>query len=275
MIELYHHGSSVCAAKVRFALAEKAIEPDKYHYIDIFKGEQFNKEYLSINPKAVVPALVHNGNIFTESTIICEYIDDAFPGPPLKPDDPYALAKMRQWAKMVDDEIHFACRDLTFVCCHRHILLRLGKAGNKKPEVSTPKQSSLDKWPERRREIIELGFDAPGIDQMIRFLDTLLFKAEEALKDHMWLAGDSFSLADIALTPYINRLNMLCMANMWEDDRLPYVSKWFGRIQSRLTFKRALLDWCPEDLTRDLKTFGAQSWPQVGSTIGIGLPCQA
>ena len=44
MIELYHHGSSVCAAKVRFALGEKGFDW-KGHYLDILKGDQFAPEY--------------------------------------------------------------------------------------------------------------------------------------------------------------------------------------------------------------------------------------
>ena len=50
MLELYHHGSSVCAAKVRFALAEKGVGVDQSHYIDILAGEQFTDEYRAINP---------------------------------------------------------------------------------------------------------------------------------------------------------------------------------------------------------------------------------
>ena len=65
MLELYHHGSSVCAAKVRIVLEEKGLEYKK-HYIDILKGEQFNPDYLKINPKGVVPTLVDDGKIVTE-----------------------------------------------------------------------------------------------------------------------------------------------------------------------------------------------------------------
>jgi glutathione S-transferase len=55
MLELYHHGSSACAAKVRFALGEKGLGWVG-HYVDILKGEQFRPEFpLAINPKAVVP----------------------------------------------------------------------------------------------------------------------------------------------------------------------------------------------------------------------------
>ena len=60
MIELYHHGSSVCAAKVRLTLAEKGVEW-KGHYVDILKGDQFSPDYIKLNPKAVVPTLVHDG----------------------------------------------------------------------------------------------------------------------------------------------------------------------------------------------------------------------
>jgi glutathione S-transferase len=84
MIDLYHHGSSVCAAKVRLVLAEKEIVW-KGHYVDILKGDQFSPEYLNLNPKAVVPTLVHDGNVILESTVICEYLDEVFPHPPLKP----------------------------------------------------------------------------------------------------------------------------------------------------------------------------------------------
>ena len=50
MLTLYHHGSSACAAKVRFALAEKQLEWEGV-YIDILAGEQFRPEYLCVNPK--------------------------------------------------------------------------------------------------------------------------------------------------------------------------------------------------------------------------------
>ena len=81
MLELYHHGSSACAAKVRFALAEKRLAWTG-HYVDILAGEQFAPAFLAINPKAVVPVLVHDGAVIPESTVICEYVEDAFPAYP-------------------------------------------------------------------------------------------------------------------------------------------------------------------------------------------------
>ena len=269
MLELYHHGSSVCAAKVRFALAEKGVVPDEMHYVDILKGEQFDPDYLRINPKAVVPALVHNDKIINESTVICEYVNDAFDGASLMPADPLARAAVRLWEKAVDEQLHPACGELTFVCCHRHIVMRLGEEKLREFLTSTPDQSVTSTWKERKKEIVRLGFEAPGIDNTIRMYDGYLQTMDEALREHEWLAGAAFSLADISLTPYINRLDMLSMSGMWTDGRYPYVEAWFERIKVMDSFGPAFLDWCPEELTRDLKNFGAQSWPDVQRIIGM------
>lgn len=269
MLELYHHGSSVCAAKVRFAFAEKGIVADKMHYVDILNGEQFEPEYIKINPKAVVPALVHDDKIINESTLICEYVDEVFPGTSLMPDDPYVRTQVRLWTKAVDEQLHPACGELTFVCCHRHIVMRLGKEKLVKFLESTPDQSVTSKWKQRKQEIVRMGFDAPGIDDTIRLYDSYLSKMDATLADNKWLAGDTFTLADVALAPYVNRLDMLSMARMWSDGRLPHLEDWFDRLKVNPNFTSAFLDWCPEELTNDLKTFGEQSWPDVKQIIGM------
>ena len=161
MIEPYHHGSSVCAAKVRFALAEKGV-PWQGHYIDILTGDQFDPAYLKLNPKAVVPTLVHDGEVITESTVICEYLDEVFPDPPLKPATSRERATMRQWTKAVDEDLHPACAEVTFVTCHRHIIKRLPPADFARFLDSTPPQSVTPQWHARKKEIITMGFAAPG-----------------------------------------------------------------------------------------------------------------
>ena len=269
VLELYHHGSSVCAAKVRFALAEKGIQPDEMHYIDILKGEQFDPAYVEINPKAVVPSLVHDGKIINESTVICEYINDVYPGRSLIPENAYERAQMRIWTKAVDEQLHPACGELTFVCCHRHIIQRLGKEKLQEFLNSTPDISVTSKWKERKKEIVREGFDAPGIKDTIRLYDNYLSKMEVSLTDHQWLVGDELSLADVGLAPYVNRLDMLSMSGIWENGRLPNVEDWFSRIKSLPSFIPTFLDWCPTELTNDLKNFGEQSWPEVKEILDI------
>ena len=260
-IELYHHGSSVCAAKVRFALGEKGLEWQG-HYLDILKGDQFDPQYMKLNPKALVPTLLHDGNVVVELTVINEYLDDAFPDPTLKPKAPADRAEMRLWTKAVDELLHPACADITFVSCHRHIIRRLPQKEYEAFLNSTPPLSISPTWHARKKEVVTLGFDAPGLAQTFRLYDGHLQKMEHALADRPWLAGETLSLADIAVTPYVNRLDMLGMSEMWTVRR-PRVADWFARIKARPAFKPALLDWCPKDLTDDLKTFGQQSWPSV------------
>jgi Glutathione S-transferase, N-terminal domain len=153
MLELYHHGSSVCAAKVRLMLAEKGLDWQG-HYIDILKGDQFAPDYVKLNPKAVVPTLVHDGKVLTESTLICEYLDEVFPDPPLKPADPHARWQMRMWTKAVDDQVHPACAELTFSCTHRHTLARLPPDELERFLDATPAQSVKPGWKARKREIV-------------------------------------------------------------------------------------------------------------------------
>ena len=98
MLVLYHHNISVCAQKVRIALAEKKLPYERRH-INLMKAEQVSPDYLKINPKGVVPALVHNGQPVIESTVIMEYLDDAFPERPLRPAAPLARARMRVWRR--------------------------------------------------------------------------------------------------------------------------------------------------------------------------------
>jgi glutathione S-transferase len=86
MLELYHSINSVCAQKVRVALAEKGLEY-KSHLMTL-RGDQFDPQYMKLNPNGVVPTLVHDGRPVIESAVILYYIDEVFAKPPLMPADP-------------------------------------------------------------------------------------------------------------------------------------------------------------------------------------------
>jgi glutathione S-transferase len=267
MLELYHHGSSVCAAKVRLALAEKDVAVDKYHYIDILKGEQFTADYLRVNPAAVVPTLVHDGRVISESTLICEYVDEAFNGPKLQFDEPYLRYGMRIWMKAVDELLHPACAEVTYVSCHRHIINALSPADLEAYLNNTPERSVKGAWRARKRVLVERGFDAPGVDAYFRLYDNYLSRMEHALADSEWLAGNQLSLADIALAPYVNRLDMLSMTSLWAGGRRPKVEDWFERMRQRPSFAPSLTDCCPPELTANMKRYGAESWPNVEAML--------
>jgi len=266
MLELYHHGSSVCAAKVRLCLEEKRVAWEG-HYIDILKGEQFTDSYLRINPKGVVPTLIHDGYIVPDSTVICEYLEDVFTNIPLRPRNPREHARSLHWTKAVDEELHPACGELTFAASHRFTVLRLGEKKVEEFLNSTPESSVTLNWHSRKKEIVRHGFQAAGIAEKVRLYDRYLKKMESELTKSAWLAGDRVSLADVAMLPYVMRLDMLSMSAMWQDGRLPLVEKWLDNFKARPSFLPAIWKWIPEELTNDLKTNGQRSWPEVAEII--------
>ena len=148
-------------------------------------------------------------------------------------------------------------------------MLRLGEEGVEKFLDATPVLSVTANWHEAKKEIVRHGFKASGASEKVKLYDLYLHKMEEVLLDRKWLAGEDFTFADIALTPYVNRLDMLALSGMWKNKRLPRVAEWFSRIKERSSFKPSFLDWCPEDLTNDLKNFGSQSWPEVAQILKI------
>ena len=269
---LYHHGSSVCAAKVRFAMAQKELSWEGI-YFDILKGEQFTPEYLKINPKAVVPTLIHNDIIIPDSTVIIEYLDQLTPETSVHPNDPWERAQCRYWTKAVDEDLHPACGAVTFVCSHRHTVMKnLGPAGLKDFLASTPKFSVTSNWKDQKDNFIRNGFNAPGATEKIKLYDSYLFKMEDALNNGTeWLVGNKFSIADISMTPYVNRLAMMSMRGMWENNRLPNVEKWFAKIEALPNFKKCLIDWVPDELASDLLKNGAKSWPEVAKILEIDI----
>ena len=271
MLELYHHGSSVCAAKVRMYLHEKGLEWTG-HYIDILKGDQFDPEYIKLNPKAVVPTLIHDGEVICDSTVICEYVEDEFTDVPLRPSVALEHARVLYWTKAVDEALHPACGFVTFLASHRHIVLKLGPEKVEQFLQSTPEMSVTADWHETKKSIVRNGLDAAGAAAKVNLYDHYLQNMEKTLKDHDWLAGENFTFADIAMTPYVNRLEMLSMSGIWANGRLPNVEEWFARIKARPSFKPALVDWLPDDLGHDMQTFGAQSWPEIARMVGIEQP---
>jgi glutathione S-transferase len=67
MLTLYDFGNSVCCRKVRITMSAKGLTWDAIK-VDLFKTEQYDPKYLRLNPKGVVPTLVHNGKPVIEST---------------------------------------------------------------------------------------------------------------------------------------------------------------------------------------------------------------
>jgi ganglioside-induced differentiation-associated protein 1 len=255
MLFLYHGTTSVCAVKARLTLAEKNLAWDG-EVLDLQRGDQHRPEYRKLNPNDVVPTLVHDGRVVIESTLIIEYLDEAFPAPPLMPADPYARAQARLWMKKIDDYLHAACSTVTFAIAFRKVLLRKTPAELEARFAAMPDPA----YRERQRLSILHGVAAPHVPPALRAFDRYIGEMEQALAVAPYLAGETYSLADIAATPYVNRAAALGMDRLWVGRR-PRVEEWFARMQTRLSFAPAVTKWVTDadrdrfDIPRD-ETWG-------------------
>jgi glutathione S-transferase len=254
MLTLYHGRTSVCSVKVRLALAEKGVAFDSR--ILTLRGDQFEPEYLKLNPNAVVPTLVHVRNILVESTVIAHYVDEAFSGPPLMPAEPLARAKVRLIAKFIDEFIHAACVTLTFATANRARLSQMTPDALAAELAKAPDPELA----EIKRDVVTHGLDSPLVAAALRRHVRLLDCIEAAVRDAPYIAGPLWSLADAALTPYVWRLANLKLARMWENR--PGVAAWYDRIQGRPSFRTAVDDWINStDIERYLNQ--PDPWPKV------------
>ena len=90
---------------VRMFLVEKGIEVERIHF-DIVAGENRNADYAKKNVMQTTPTLeLDDGTLLTESTVICEYIEETKPEPVLIGSTPKERAETRRWARRIDQEI--------------------------------------------------------------------------------------------------------------------------------------------------------------------------
>jgi glutathione S-transferase len=82
-----------------------------------------------------------------------------------------------------------------------------------------------------------------------------------------WLVGSRFTMADVAMAPYVNRLAALAMAPLWQNGRLPNVERWFETIRKRPTFEPAFTKWLPDGLRYEMFANGQKSWPDIQKLI--------
>jgi maleylacetoacetate isomerase len=106
-LTLYSYWRSSAAYRVRIALHLKGLDFKTVPvHLTRQGGEQHDQAYRSINPQGLVPVLLHEGHILTQSMAICEYLDECFEAHPLLPSDPFGRARIRSLALQIACEIH-------------------------------------------------------------------------------------------------------------------------------------------------------------------------
>ncbi len=118
---------------------------------------------------------------------------------------------------------------------------------------------------ERRRDVIENGTQSKhfiiATERMVQLLDEM----EEALTDGPWLIGDAYTLADVAFTPYLARLEHLGILGMIGERHR--VAEWYGRCKGRPSFHEAIVKWENADYLALMRRRGAEAWPRVQEIV--------
>jgi glutathione S-transferase len=263
MIELYHNDMSVCAQKVRFALAEKKLSW-KGHHLNLRAGDQQKPEYLKLNPNAVVPTLVDNGAVIIESTVINEYLDDAYPEQRLRPADVAERARMRLWTKQLDESVHAATSVVSSAIAFRYQKLAIGMEALEEFHKKMPDPVKREKsW-----ENITKGVESRFFAEAVKRFDKLLADMENSLTESPWLAGKEFSLADIGYAPYVTRLDHLQLQFLW--DKRPHIPAWYDRLRERRSYTEALEKWFNAAYLPLMKEKGAEVQPRIKAIVGGG-----
>ena len=205
MLRLYHVPLSPFCRKVRLVLAEKKMDVE---LIEERYWEQ-STEFLRRNPAGKVPILRHEGALLTESTPICEYIEESNPEPSLIPKDAKARYEMRRLVSWFDDKFH---HEVTSNLLYERV--------NKK--------------------VSGQGFpDSKNIKEGARKIKYHLDYMAWLLEHRRWLAGDTMTLADFAAAAHLSSLDYISDVD-W--NRSSVVKDWYAKIKSRPAFRNILSD---------------------------------
>ena len=205
MLRLYHVPLSPFCRKVRLVLAEKKMDVE---LIEERYWEQ-STEFLRRNPAGKVPILRHEGALLTESTPICEYIEELNPEPSLIPKDAKARYEMRRLVSWFDDKFH---HEVTSNLLYERV--------NKK--------------------VSGQGFpDSKNIKEGARKIKYHLDYMAWLLEHRRWLAGDTMTLADFAAAAHLSSLDYVSDVD-W--NRSSVVKDWYAKIKSRPAFRNILSD---------------------------------
>jgi len=231
MLRLHHARASTASTIVRLVLAEKRLAYDS-HLLELSRGDQHTSEYRAIHPGGLVPALEHDGRVICESTAIAVYLDETFPEPPLVPAG--ARADVRAWLDRIADRVPPAAVTLTFALAFRRAL-----AGRSRDELEAHfARITEPDLRERQRAAVVHGLDAPQVPDAFATQVDLIAAMDAALARGDHLAGEHYSLAEAAVTPYLIRAEMLGLAALWAER--PRVARWLAAVRARPSFELAI-----------------------------------
>jgi glutathione S-transferase/GST-like protein len=208
-------------------LIEKGVDFES-HYLDLLNFDQHKPDYLAVNPMGTIPAMTHAGEVLTESTAIMEYVDEAFPGPRLMPENPIDQWRVRWWMKFLDQWLAPSFSMIGWS-------VFVGPSVRQKDAAELEAAIERIPLPERRvawRKAIHGTFSDDEMKESQRRVAVGIGLLEQALSEREWLASNEYSLADI------NGFNLafalpLSQPEHCNDRKTPSIMRWLRAIYAR------------------------------------------
>ena len=206
---LYHLPLSPFCRKIRVVLKEKNLE----FTLQLEKTWERRPEFLALNPAGDVPVLIEpDGQVLADSNAIAEYLDEVHREKLLLGLNPVDRAEVRRLVGWYDVKFN---REVTENLVGEKLMKRLTRIG-------TPNSGAI------RAGHANIGYHLDYIGYLI--------------ERRRWLAGDHFSLADIAAAAHLSAVDYL--GDVPWDQHEP-AKEWYARIKSRPSFRPLLTDQLP------------------------------
>ncbi len=232
-IHLLNYQFSACSMKTRIYLNLKNI-PFKSHQINLSAGENFSPWFQGINPRSLVPVLIHDGDVHIESNDILQYLEGCFKNNPLIPAD-----KKTQVSELLsfEDDLHIDIRNITFRFMVPK-LLNKGKKAKPKSNYKATLKGEADPLDDANRkfwqEYEEFGIKDIDVKKSLIKMNAALKNIDSILSENDYILGSNLSVIDIAWFIYVTRIQH---ANYPVQDRHPNVYEWYKRLYKNKKFK--------------------------------------
>lgn len=191
--------------RVRMFLAEKGVEIET-EQVDLGAGEQFSEGFRKVNPDCVVPALVlDDGTCLSEAIVICQYLEERYPDPPLFGATPEERALVSMWNAKIEQQGLCAAADA----------LRNFARGFKGKAVSGP--DSYEQIPELAER---------GRQRAAQFF----YRLEGQLAESRYVVGDRFTVADITALAFVDFAKWV---KLEMPDDAENLRRWYEEVSGR------------------------------------------
>ncbi|MFZ1988225.1 MAG: glutathione S-transferase family protein [Alphaproteobacteria bacterium] len=228
-VELYYFQPlGTNSGRVYLTLLEKGV-PFLGHHLSGRDFEHLKPEYLKINPRGQVPAMVHDGVALYEGMTMNEYIDEAFEGPALRPANLVERERMRVWCRWSENDLG---RCLMMINWNRIMPTFIGARDMKEVDEILAKVPDLD-----RRRSWKSAFEQKTPPEMIeeshRRTREAIKRIEAQLSKTPYFSGKTYSLADIDFLNFCGGILMMWMPDLVNEKATPAFWDWNQRVNAR------------------------------------------